>query len=211
MSTRFTIGLTGNIATGKSTVAGMLEELGATAIDADRVTHEVMRAGTEVHAAILDAFGPQIVDRSGEIDRKRLGEIVFSDPQALRRLERIVHPAVTVEIARRIAAAETQVVVVEAIKLIESGTAEHYASLWVTACPPGLRVERLVIHRGLSREEARRRVHAQPPQAEKIAQADVVIDTSGDLEDTREQVEVAWQNEVQPWIHRTFGSRAFGV
>lgn len=205
MSPRYTIGLTGNIATGKTTVARMLEELGATAIDADRVTHEVMRAGTGVHAAIVDAFGQHILNDSGEIDRAKLGEIVFSDPEALRRLEHIVHPAVNVEIARRIAEAKTPVVVVEAIKLIESGTADHYASLWVTACPAELRVERLMDQRGLSREEALQRVRAQPPQQEKIARADVVIDTSGTLEHTREQVEAAWNSRVRPWKSQTFG------
>ncbi|HIQ02708.1 MAG TPA: dephospho-CoA kinase [Anaerolineales bacterium] len=187
------IGLTGNIATGKSTVARMLAELGATVIDADRVAHEVMRAGTPVHAAVVAAFGPGIVGARGEIDRTRLGARAFSDPEALARLERIVHPAVVQEVARRIAAAPTRVVVVEAIKLIEAGMAEGCDSLWVTTCPPEEQVRRLMADRGLSREEAELRVRAQPPQEEKIARADVVIDTGSDLGRTRTQVEAAWR------------------
>jgi Dephospho-CoA kinase (EC 2.7.1.24) len=131
----YIIGLTGNIATGKSTVARMLRDLGATVIDADRVAHEVMRAGTPVHRAVVETFGPQVLRPDGEIDRARLGAVVFSDPQALAQLEAIVHPAVLEEVARRIAAAPTPVVVVEAIKLIESGMAEAFDALWVTTCP----------------------------------------------------------------------------
>ena len=150
MSQRLLIGLTGNIATGKSTVARMLADLGATVIDADRVAHEAMRAGTAVHAAILAAFGPEIVRTDGEIDRARLGALVFADPNALARLERIVHPAVTAEVARRIAEAPTPVVVVEAIKLIEAGMAERCDSLWVTTCPSELQVQRPVSYTHLT-------------------------------------------------------------
>lgn len=189
----FVIGLTGNIATGKSTVAGMLRELGATVIDADRVAHEVMRAGTPVHRAVVAAFGPQVLRPDGEIDRTRLGAIVFSDPQALARLEAIVHPAVLEEVARRVAAAPTRVVVVEAIKLMEAGVADAVDALWVTTCLPEKQVQRLMVERGLSRQEAEQRVHAQPPQEAKIARADVVISTDGSLGETRAQVEAAWR------------------
>ncbi|MCS7178190.1 MAG: dephospho-CoA kinase [Anaerolineae bacterium] len=189
----FIIGLTGNIATGKSTVSRMLAERGATVIDADRVAHEVMRAGTPVHQAVAAAFGPEVLRADGEIDRARLGAVVFSSPEALARLEAIVHPAVIEEVARRIAAARTPVVVVEAIKLIESGMARTCDALWVTTCSPAEQVRRLIADRGLSRAEAEQRVNAQPPQEAKIAQADVVIRTDGTLEETRAQVEAAWQ------------------
>jgi len=192
------IGLTGNIATGKSTVARMLRGLGATVIDADRVAHEVMRAGTPVHQAVVASFGPQILRPDGEIDRARLGAIVFSDPQALARLEAIVHPAVLEEVARRIAAAPTPVVVVEAIKLIESGMADAVDALWVTTCPFEEQVRRLMADRGLSRPDAEQRVNAQPPQETKIARADVVIRTDGSLEETRAQVEAAWRALLEP-------------
>lgn len=191
----YLIGLTGNIATGKSTVARMLAELGATVIDADWVAHEVMRAGTPVHQAVVAAFGPGVLRPDGEIDRARLGGIVFSDPQVLAQLEAIVHPAVGEEVARRIAAAPTPVVVVEAIKLIESEMARVCDALWVTTCPPAEQVRRLMADRGLSRQEAEQRVNAQPPQEEKIALADVVIHTGGTMEETLAQVE-RWWGEV---------------
>ncbi|MGD1993933.1 MAG: dephospho-CoA kinase [Anaerolineae bacterium] len=192
MSGPFTIGLTGNIATGKSAVARMLVDLGAEAIDADQVAHTVMRPGTPVHAAIVERFGCQVLRDDGTIDRARLGSQVFSDPQALAHLERIVHPAVIREVERRIEAATAAVVVVEAIKLIEAGMADTCDTVWVTVCPAEERIRRLVEQRGMSRAEAQQRVAAQPPQSEKVAHADVVINTHGDLASTREQVEAAW-------------------
>ena len=190
---RYLIGLTGNIATGKSAVAQMLAELGARTIDADRVAHEVMRRGTSACQAVVGAFGPAILAPDGEIDRKRLGDIVFANPDALRRLEAIVHPAVGLVVSEAIAAAIERVVVVEAIKLIEAGMHRAYHALWVTTCPAEIQIARLVSLRGLSEGEARLRVEAQPPQAEKVALADVVIDTGGTLEDTRRQVLSAWK------------------
>lgn len=188
----YLIGLTGNIATGKSTVAAMLAQLGATVIDADKVAHQVMRRGGEVYDQIVAAFGPGVVGEAGEIDRKRLGRIVFGDPGQLRRLEEITHPAAGAETRRRVARAETPVVVVEAIKLIEAGWHRTCQALWVTTCPPEQQIERLIKDRSLSLEEARQRVAAQPPQNKKIELADVLIDTSGDLADTRRQVQAAW-------------------
>lgn len=196
------IGLTGNIATGKSTVAAMMGELGAETIDADRVAHHVMRAGTPVHAAVVDAFGARVLGPHGEIDRERLGGIVFADPQALARLEAIVHPATIEAVERRVSASSAAVVVVEAIKLIEAGMAEWCDRVWVTACPAEQRVARLV-ERGLDRAEARQRVRAQSPQADKIARADVVIDTSGSLAETRRQVQAAWQRLIEAEVPPT--------
>lgn len=200
----FVIGITGNIGTGKSTVAEMLADLGAETIDADKVAHKVMRRGSEAYDRIVDAFGDEILTPDGEIDRKDLGAIVFNDPQALARLETIVHPATLEAIDRRVAAASANVVAVEAIKLIESGLAERCDSVWVVTCRREQQIERLVRHRDVSREEARQRVEAQPPQAEKVDRADVVIDNSGPLLATREQVESAW-GEV---IDRAQGTRA---
>lgn len=190
------IGLTGNIGTGKSTVARMLVELGAEAIDADEVAHQVIRAGTRAHARIVEAFGPGVLETSGEIDRSRLGALVFADPAALAQLETIVHPATLEAVARRVAASSADVVVMEAIKLIETGMAEIYDSLWVTTCRPEQQIQRITAARGLSRAEAEQRVRAQPPQEEKIARADVVIDTSGALAWTREQVQAAWKKHI---------------
>ena len=187
------IGITGNIGTGKSTVARMLAKLGAHTIDADEVVHELMRKGTLVHAAIVEAFGQEVVADEGEIDRRRLGAIVFADPVALARLESIVHPATLDAIDHRIADIDASVVVVEAIKLIEAGMADDCDSVWVTTCRPEQQIQRIMAARGLSQAEAEQRVHAQPPQEIKIARADVVVDTSGTLDQTREQVRVAWE------------------
>jgi dephospho-CoA kinase len=190
------IGITGNIGTGKSTVARMLGEMGAEVIDADKVAHEVMRAGTPVCAAIARAFGLEVLSPEGEIDRKRLGALVFADPVALARLESIVHPATIEAISRRIAVTTANVVAVEAIKLFEAGMAGAYDSIWVTTCRPEQQIARVVSERGLGRAEAEGRVQAQPPQQEKIARADVVIDNSGSLSQTREQVRSAWERLV---------------
>jgi dephospho-CoA kinase len=205
------IGLTGNISTGKSTVAEMLSELGAEIVDADKVAHAVMRAGSPVHVRIVEVFGPQIVGQGGEIDRKRLGALVFADPEALDTLESIVHPATLEAIHRRVRAASAEVMAIEAIKLIEAGLAELCDSVWVTTCRPEQQVARIVEGRGLSRAEAELRVEAQPPQEEKTARADVIIDTSGTFSWTRTQVSEAWKRVVgegsagPPWNRATFG------
>ncbi len=192
----YIIGLTGNIGTGKSTIAGMLAELGAEAIDADKVAHGVMRAGMPAHAAAVEAFGPGVLAPDGEIDRKRLGAIVFADPTALARLEAIAHPATIVEVQRRIGDTSAAVVVVEAIKLIEAGMADAYDAVWVTVCQPEQQIRRIMGERGLSQAEAEQRARAQPPQEDKIAHADVVIDNSRSLAQTRAQVQVAWEATV---------------
>lgn len=186
------IGLTGNIATGKSEVARMLAELGARVIDADRVAHEVMRPGGPAYDAVVKAFGPEILAGDGTIERGKLGAIVFRDPDALRRLEAAVHPATIAEVARRIGRATEPVVVVEAIKLIEAGMHHGYDALWVVTAPRSLQIARLMAGRGLAEEEAALRVDAQPPQEEKAALADLVIVNDGDLNGLREKVKKAW-------------------
>jgi dephospho-CoA kinase len=191
------VGLTGNIACGKSTVVAMLRELGAAVIDADAVTHELQRPGQPVYAAIVEAFGPGVIEApGGPLDRRALAAIVFADPAELRRLEAIVHPAVRAHIWAWIdgqaAARPGSVAVVDAIKLLEAGWREACDSIWVVTCRPEQQLARLVATRGMSEAEARRRIEAQPPQADKVAQADVVIDNSGDLAATRAQVEAAW-------------------
>lgn len=204
---QYLICLTGNIATGKSTVAAMLAELGATVIDADQVTHQVLDQDSTVYERIVAAFGPGVVVAGGEIDRQSLGQIVFNDPAALRRLEEIVHPAVGAQVRQRIERAEAAVVVIEAIKLIEAGWHHICQALWVTDCSREQQIARLVGERGFDREEAKRRIDAQPPQALKIALADVVIDTSGDLQETRRQVNVAWSRIGEDHEHNASVSR----
>ena len=186
------IGLTGNIGTGKSVVAQMLVELGARAIDADKVAHEVMAPGGPAYEPVVQAFGREILAPDGTLDRGKLGEIVFRDPDALRRLEAAVHPATIAEVARRIVEAAEPVVVVEAIKLIEAGMHRGCDALWVVTAPRSLQIERLVSNRGLTEEAAALRVDAQPPQEEKAAIADLVLANDGDLDALREKVQTAW-------------------
>jgi dephospho-CoA kinase len=188
----YVIGLTGNIATGKSTVAAMLERLGACVIDADRLAHWTMRAGTGVNAGIAARFGADVLTRDGEIDRRRLGAIVFADAVALRDLEALVHPAVVKETLRRLQACQRAVAVVEAIKLLEAEMQRYCRAIWVVTSPRAVQMERLVRTRGLSEAEAILRIDAQPPQEDKVARADVVIDNGGNLEDTWRQVVRAW-------------------
>lgn len=190
---KYLIGLTGNIATGKSTVAKMLRDLGATVIDADALVHELQRPGTPAYEAIVAAFGRSILNRAGEIDRPALGAIVFTDPARLRVLESILHPAVAIESQRRIEAAPTRVVVYEAIKLIEAGRAGMCDAIWVVTARPEVQLERLMRTRHLSEADARQRIDAQPPQAEKLQHATVVIDNSGDLDETRQHVRAAFE------------------
>jgi dephospho-CoA kinase len=196
----YLIGLTGNIATGKSEVARMLANLGARVIDADQVAHQVMVPDGPAYSAVVKAFGPEILAGDGTIDRASLGAIVFRDPAALRRLEAAVHPAVTAEVARRIAQAEARVVVVEAIKLIEAGMHRHYDALWVVTAPRALQIARLVAKRGTTEEEAALRVDAQPPQEEKAALADLVFVNDGGLDELERKVRAAWE-----WIPQVQG------
>lgn len=211
----YLVGLTGGIACGKSTVVAMLAALGARTIDADRVTHRVQQPGTPTYRQIVAAFGQGIlIGPGGAIDRRKLGSIVFGDPEKLRKLEEIVHPAVRTEIrafiddvaragayATRLRPIERPVVVLDAIKLLESGWAQECDQIWVVTCPPEQQVERLRFTRGMSEAEARQRVAAQPPQEARIARATVVIDNGGSQATTRVQVETAWQNVITA-IHK---------
>lgn len=184
MSEKIIIGLTGNIATGKSIVLRMLQELGATVIDADKLVHALMRQGTPVYQAIIDEFGSHILDESGEINRARLGQAVFSNPNSLAALEAITHPPVRQVILMRIDEAPTAVVAIEAIKLFESGLSELCNSNWVVVAPPDSQLKRLVERRKMKPDHAKQRIKAQSSQQEKAKKADIVIDNSGALAKT---------------------------
>jgi len=188
----YVIGLTGNVATGKSTVATMLESLGAQAIDADVLAHRTMRAGTLVHERIVARFGPGILSQDGEIDRGDLGARVFADPDALADLERIVHPAVVDETLSMLARSDKSVVVVEAIKLLEAEMHRHAHAVWVVTAPRSQQLQRLVKSRHMTPAQAALRIDAQPPSAEKERRADVLIDNSIHLRITWLQVLRAW-------------------
>lgn len=197
----YVIGLTGNIACGKSAVRRMLERLGAEGIDADQLAHRTMEPGTKVWQEVVAAFGKGILTPEGQIDRKRLGAIVFADPEALRRLERIVHPAVVELTWKLVSATQAPVVVVEAVKLVEAGMHQRCDALWVVTCRPEQQLERLMAERGLTREEGLIRLEAQPPWDEKLKLANVVIDNSGSLAETEEQVRREWKR-IEGWLQR---------
>ncbi len=186
------IGVTGNIAVGKSLALAHLAQLGAAVIDADRVAHQVLRRGGPAYGPVLAAFGRGILGADGEIARGKLGRIVFADPAQLRRLEAITHPAIRLEIDRRIRGAAAEVVVIEAIKLLEGDLKNAVDAVWVVDASPATQLRRLIAERGMSQTEAQRRIDLQNSQAHKLQQADVVISNDGDLDDVRARVERAW-------------------
>ena len=190
---KFVIGLTGNIATGKSVVRKMLEHLGAYGIDADALSHRAIAKDAPGYQPVIDAFGSWILTPEGQIDRTRLGKIVFSDSEALEELEAIIHPLVRQAIDLLIRRASHKVIVLEAIKLLEGPLREACDNIWVTTTPMEIQLRRLRLKRGFSAEVARQRITAQPPQAEKIGAADVVIKNGGSFEETWKQVLDGWK------------------
>ena len=186
------IGLTGNIAVGKSLALAQLAQLGAAVIDADQVAHQVLLRGGAAYEPVLEAFGRGILGTDGQIQRSALGDIVFADPAQLRRLEAITHPAIRLEIDRRIRGAAAEVVVIEAIKLLEGELKNAVDAVWVVDAAPKTQLARLVDARGLSQAEAQRRIDLQNSQADKRKHADVIIANDGSIDDMRAQVERAW-------------------
>lgn len=187
------IGLTGNIATGKSVVRKMLEHLGAYGIDADALSHRAIAQGAPGHRAVVDAFGKWVLNASGEIDRNKLGRLVFTDPEAMTTLEDIVHPLVSQAIDIMVRRASQKVIVIEAIKLLESDLRNGCDSIWVVNVPEELQIRRLVEKRGMSAEEASQRIHFQSEQQQKIASANVVIQNHGSFEETWKMVVAEWK------------------
>ena len=185
------IGLTGNIAVGKSCAAARFAELGAAVIDADRISRELMKPGAPVYFHVTEAFGPEILSDDGTIDRRRLGGVVFASEEKRRLLESIAHPAIRDAIAGEIAEKEkiSNIVIVEAALMVETGGYKEYDRLIVVTCPPALQLSRLAARDGLTGSEAKARIAAQMPMDEKIRFADYIIDTSGSLEYTLEQVD----------------------
>lgn len=192
------IGITGNIATGKSTIVRMLEELGAEAIDADALVHGMMGPGSQLADAIERRFGSEVVNPDRSINRPALGRIVFSDRAALEDLEHLIHPAVVEHMLEAAERPDPPVLVLDAIKLFEAGIADTCDSVWVVDADRETQIERIMRRNEVDRAEAERRIDAQPPQSEKVARADVVIDNSGNLEETKRQVREAWYRIVEP-------------
>ncbi len=193
---KYIIGLTGNIATGKSVVRRMLEHLGAYGIDADALANRAIAKGAPGYQRAIDMFGRFIVSENGEIDRVKLGRLVFGDPEALKNLESIIHPLVIQAVDVMIQRAKQKTVVIEAIKLLEAGIASSCDSIWVTTAPENIQKERLVSKRSMGEADALQRIHAQPPQDEKVKAATVVIKNIGSFEDTWKQVTKAWKTLV---------------
>jgi dephospho-CoA kinase len=201
---KFVIGLTGNIATGKSVVRKMLEHLGAYGIDADALGHRAIAKDAPGYKTVVDTFGKWILSPDGQIDRAKLARVVFSDPEALTQLESIVHPLVRQAVDLLIRRSSQKVIVVEAIKLLEGPLRQACDTIWVTFAPKSTQISRLTSKRGLSVAVAHQRINSQPPQSEKVTVANTVIQNEGTFEDTWLQVTKAWK-ELFP----TFESGAY--
>jgi dephospho-CoA kinase len=201
------IGLTGGIASGKSTAAKMLAGRGAVIVDADQIAREIVEPGKPAHAAILERFGPEIAGPGGAVDRARLGEIVFADEAARKDLEAITHPAIFTEILRRIDQERSgdRLVVVDAALLVETlpdrGASIGIDALVVVSAAEADQLERIARDRpNLIREQARARMGAQALAAEKLAAADYILDNRGSLDDLKHGVELLWKD-----LHERFG------
>jgi dephospho-CoA kinase len=194
------IGLTGGIASGKSMVAARLRELGAVLVDADAIARDVVEPGTPGLAAVVRAFGPEILDAGGRLDRPRLGAVVFRDPAAREELNGIVHPLVREHAAAVIAGAPEDAVVVQDIPLlVETGQESSFHLVVVVDAPDGTRVQRMIERRGMTEDEARSRMAAQAPRDVRLAAADVVLDNSGTPEELRNAVDRLWEERLRPF------------
>jgi len=191
------VGLTGGIGSGKSTVSALLAERGAVILDADAIARELQRAGQPVLAAMIERFGEEMLTEDGELDRLRLAALVFADPAALADLNALVHPAVGVELVRRIEAAKgTDAVVVLDSPLLAEHPREGMAATIVVDVPIETAVDRLVHQRGMTEADARARIARQISREERLATADRVIDNSGDRAALEAQVDDLWT-----WLH----------
>ncbi len=191
-----TIGITGGICSGKSTVTRFLEDLGAVIIDADKIGHEALEPDTEVWHKVVDTFGRQVLTSGGSIDRKRLGEIVFGSPELLLKLNQITHPRIYQMAKTRLEDCRKRgasVVVLEAPLLPKVGWASLIDELWVTTASEAAALRRLQERRGLSRTESLARIRSQVPVQEQINCADVTIDTDCSLEELKIKIEELWQ------------------
>ncbi len=194
------IGLTGGIGSGKSTVAALLAARGALVVDADRIAREVVEPGTPGLAAVVEAFGPEVLTADGALDRAALASVVFSDPQARARLDAIVHPLVRARAREAVAQAPPDAVVVQDVPLlVETGQAGQYDLVLVVEADLETRVARLV-RRGLGEDDARARIAAQATDEQRRAVADVVLDNSGAPEALAGQVDRFWAERVAPAV-----------
>ena len=208
------IGLTGNIGSGKSTVARRMQNLGAKIVDADQIAREVVQPGTPALQDIANNFGPDVLDSTGGLDRKKMASIVFADPRAIMILNQITHPRIIDEVNRKInkfnreakTRAGSGVLVIDAPLLIEVGLDHIVDEVWVVKVDPKVQIARLTKRDSLTTEEALRRIAAQMPQEDKIKRATRVIDNSGEKSETVKQVDRLW-NEMLAEHARIKGSK----
>ena len=189
------LGITGNIACGKTSVGHMLLDLGAERyIDADATVHALYEHGQPIAISVAEAFGPSVIAQDGSVDRKTLGAVVFQDADAMRRLERIVHPAVGTALMKELSlVSETGIVIIDAVKLLEGNSGALCQSKWMIICPEEQELARLIARNGFSEQEALARIRAQPSVAERLPLVDEVIDNGGSQEETRQQVVGAFE------------------
>lgn len=191
------IGITGNIATGKSVVGHMLANSGGLQIDADVVANRMLYPNGPSYRPAIETFGKDILTADGAISRKKLGKIVFSNPEKLQILEGLIHPAVTSATKKRIELTSQPLVAVEAIKLLESSLVDICDAVWVSHASVDHQIERLLTSRNLSKEEALSRIQAQPSQVEKLNRANAVINTEGSFKETWHQIQDALNDTIQ--------------
>jgi len=188
------VGLTGGIGSGKSTVASLLQEHGATVIDADAIARQVVEPGTATLAELVAEFGQRIIRDDGSLNRGELAAIAFADRIATERLNEIMHPAIKAETARLLQAAGDDAIVIHDMPLLlETGQKDLVDMVVVVDVPEDVQRERAVGQRGLSLDDVERRMAAQVIRSERLARADVVIDNSGTREDTARQVDALWE------------------
>ncbi len=194
------IGLTGGIACGKSTVADMLAARGAVLIDADQLAREVVEPGSPTLAQVADAFGQAMLQADGSLDRKRLGQVVFADESARKKLESLLHPPIRALMRSRMAAYEqedpSRLVVVDVPLLYESGLVEYFSEVMVVYVPREVQLARLMERDGMDEDAAEQRISAQLPIDEKKAMADILIDNSGTRAATEQQIDQFWNSRV---------------
>ena len=199
------IGLTGGIGTGKSEVARIFQELGAVLINADQIGHQAYTPHSEIWQEVVKAFGEEILQPNGEIDRKKLGSIVFADPDQLTRLNQIMHPRMARIVAQQVQELREQgadVVVVEAALLFEAGWDSLVGEVWSTESPEYLVIKRLQSRSGLSQEEAKKRIDSQMSAEERKSRSQVVVDNSGDLVELDRVVRSIWDRRVKAKVEK---------
>jgi dephospho-CoA kinase len=193
---KYVIGLTGNIATGKSVVRKMLQHAGAYTIDADQLAHQTMMPGAPAYKPVIETFGQFIVGPDKQINRQLLGKMVFSNPEALKKLEAITHPIIRQAVDALVSRSKQRVIVIEAIKLLEGDLKDWVDAVWVVNASKKSQYIRLVGQRKMSEDDAKQRILSQSSQEEKLKQAHVVIDNDSDVEKTWKQVQTQW-NEIK--------------